>query len=94
MGGTAGEPDRIIGAKELRSMIPYSPMHIWRLERAGQFPRRIRLGPNRVGWSLIEVTGWMEAKKSRRVARSKRPEAFCCTPHSHRPFASGQTRTR
>ncbi len=41
-------PDRIISAKERRSMIPYSDMQIWRLEKAQKFPPRIQLGPNRV----------------------------------------------
>ena len=58
--------DRIISAKERRSLIPYSDMHIWRLEKAGQFPPRIQLGPNRVGWSLEEVVQWMEARKAMR----------------------------
>ena len=52
---TEAPPDRIITAPERRLLVPYSDMHIWRLEKAGIFPRRIRLGPNRVGWSLREV---------------------------------------
>ena len=61
-------PDRIIDGPELSRMIPYSTMHIWRLERAGKFPLRIRLGANRVGWSLSEVVGWIDARKAERVA--------------------------
>jgi predicted DNA-binding transcriptional regulator AlpA len=38
------EVDRIIRDKELRTMVPYSSMHIWRLERAGRFPRPHPLG--------------------------------------------------
>ena len=59
-------PDRIITSKERRELVPYSDMHIWRLERAGQFPLRIHLGANRVGWSLAEVEEWIEAKKANR----------------------------
>ena len=61
--------DRIVSAKERRSLIPYSDMHVWRLEQAGEFPRRIRLGPNRfgrVGWSLQELQDWIAAKKNAR----------------------------
>jgi prophage regulatory protein len=58
--------DRIIREQELRTIVPYSSMHIWRLERAGRFPTRIRLGPNRVGWSLREVFEWLAARKSER----------------------------
>ncbi len=62
------QPDRIISAKERRALVPYSDMHVWRLERAGRFPRRIRLGANRVGWSLREVAGWIESRKADREA--------------------------
>ncbi len=59
-------PDRILREAELRSLVPYSSMHIWRLERAGRFPARIHLGPNRVGWSLAEVTAWIDKRKAER----------------------------
>lgn len=58
--------DRIILAPERRQLVPYSDMHIWRKEKAGTFPRRIRLGPNRVGWSLKEVLKWIEDRKAER----------------------------
>ena len=35
-------------ADELQQLVPYSRNHIRRLEAAGQFPRRVRLGANRV----------------------------------------------
>ncbi len=63
---TSNSPDRIITAKERRELVPYSDMHIWRMERAGRFPRRIQLGANRVGWSLAEIMEWIEAKKAER----------------------------
>ena len=59
--------DRIITARERRRLIPYSDMHIWRLERRG-CSRSASGRPNRVGWSLVEVTAWMEDKKSGRFA--------------------------
>ncbi len=58
--------DRIITIKAVRAMVPYSAMHLSRLERAGQFPKRVHLGSNRVGWSLQEVQDWVEQKKSER----------------------------
>ena len=59
-------PDRILRQAELRALVPYSSMHLWRLEKAGRFPARIHLGPNRVGWSLAEVTTWINARKAER----------------------------
>ena len=58
----ASLPERIITAKQRREMIPYSDMHIWRLEKAGTFPRRIRLGPGRVGWRLSEILEWINKR--------------------------------
>jgi prophage regulatory protein len=60
--------DRIIMAAERRLLVPYSDMHIYRMEKAGKFPQRIKLGPNRVGWSLQEVTDWIDARKAERQA--------------------------
>jgi prophage regulatory protein len=59
-------PDRIITAPERRRIVPYSEMQIWRLEREGKFPRRIRLGANRVGWSLNEIMDWINVCKGAR----------------------------
>lgn len=59
------KPDRIISSREVCEIIPYSLMHIGRLERAGKFPRRLRLGPGptgRVGWRLSEVEKWIEER--------------------------------
>jgi prophage regulatory protein len=58
--------DRIIGSAERRRLLPFSDMHIWRLEKAGQFPQRIKIGEHRVGWALNEILDWIEAHKSRR----------------------------
>ena len=57
---------RLITAAERRLMVPYSDMHISRLEQAGKFPRRIRLGPNRVAWRLSEVLQWIEDRAAER----------------------------
>lgn len=58
--------NRIITAPERRQLVPYSDMHIWRMEKAGVFPQRIKLGPNRVGWSLSEILEWIDARKAER----------------------------
>jgi len=58
--------DRIILAPERRNLVPYSDMHIWRKEQDGTFPKRIKLGANRVGWSLQEVLEWIDARKAER----------------------------
>lgn len=51
---------RILSKRQVSEMVLYSPQHIARLEKAGKFPKRLRLGPNRVGWLEDEVLGWID----------------------------------
>jgi prophage regulatory protein len=52
---------RLLSYDELRSQkgIPYSKVHLWRLEREGKFPRRVRLGESRHGWLESEIDDWV-----------------------------------
>lgn len=63
-------PKQVVSKKELSTVcgIPYSPQHIARLEAAGQFPKRIRLGRNRVAWLLMEVEEWLDERIANREA--------------------------
>jgi prophage regulatory protein len=47
-------------AGEVTKRIPYSQVHLRRMERQGQFPRRVRVGANRVGWVRAEVEQWLK----------------------------------
>jgi prophage regulatory protein len=60
------QSDRIIDRHERRRLVPYSDNHILRLERAGSFPERLKLGANRVGWLLSEVLDWIARRKNDR----------------------------
>ena len=62
MEATTTIPTRIITLKELANRVPYSPVQIWRLEKAGTFPCRVQLGPNRVGWVEAEVEAWLRSR--------------------------------
>jgi prophage regulatory protein len=53
---------RILSKKQLREVVLYSPQHIDRLEKAGKFPKRVQLGPNRVGWIESEVYDWLKQR--------------------------------
>ncbi len=57
----------LFAAAERRKLVPYSDMQIWRFERDGKFPKRIKLGANRVGWLLSEVEDWIAEKAAERV---------------------------
>ena len=57
---------QIIGWKQLKELQPYSRQHIGRLEKAGKFPQRVRLGQNRVGWVRDEITAHFEKLANQR----------------------------
>lgn len=48
--------------------IPWSRMHVDRLEKAGKFPKRIRLGDNTVAWLECEIEAWLATKVAERSA--------------------------
>ena len=62
------QPDRILDRAKRRERVPYSDMHILRLEKEGKFPKRIQLGPNRVGWLDSEIDQWIEERVAERDA--------------------------
>ena len=57
---------RILSKRQLKEMILYSPQHVARLEKAGKFPKRVQIGPNRVGWVEDEVLDWLQERLDRR----------------------------
>jgi prophage regulatory protein len=65
-------PRRIIRLPELRELIPVNPSTLWRWEQTGDFPRRVELGPNSVGWFLDEIHAWQE-KRRRQQTDASRP---------------------
>ena len=58
---------KFIVLPQVQEIVPYSASHIWRLERSGEFPKRIRLGGNRVAWLQSEVENWVEGKIAARA---------------------------
>ena len=59
---------RILSKRQLKELVLYSPQHIARLEKAGQFPLRVQLGSNRVGWVEAEVLDWLDKRLLQRNA--------------------------
>lgn len=57
---------RILSKRQVKELVLYSPQHIARLEKAGSFPMRVQLGPNRVGWVEAEVQDWLNERLVRR----------------------------
>jgi prophage regulatory protein len=72
---------RILSKKDLRALVLYSPAHIDRLEKAGLFPKRVQLGPCRVGWVESEVLAWLQERMNRRNATITN-EPLASLPHN------------
>jgi prophage regulatory protein len=70
--GPEPAPRRLIRLPEVLRRVPYSATTIWRKEKAGQFPRRVQLGPMASAWYEDEIDTWIE---SRVRQAGKRPAA-------------------
>ena len=44
---------------EVDARVPYSRAHLYRLEDQGAFPKRKRIGANRIAWKRSEVEQWL-----------------------------------
>lgn len=53
---------KMLSKRQVKDLVLYSPQHIARLEAAGQFPKRVQLGANRVGWVEEEVLDWLQQR--------------------------------
>jgi prophage regulatory protein len=58
---------RMLSKRQVRELVLYSPAHITRLEAAGSFPKRVKLGPSRVGWIEQEVLDWLQERIKQRT---------------------------
>jgi prophage regulatory protein len=67
---------RLIPYEALKAKcIAYSKPHLWRLEKANKFPKRVpigpgRYGPGRYGYVEGEIDAYIEQKIAERDARS------------------------
>jgi len=59
---------KLLTKKQVREKVCYSYSHIDRLEEAGTFPVRVRLGQSRVAWVESEIDDWIKAKVEERDA--------------------------
>jgi prophage regulatory protein len=59
---TARKQRNIIRKPEVQKRTGLSPSQTWRLEQAGNFPARVKLGPMAVGWYEDEVDDWVNSR--------------------------------
>ena len=49
--------------------IGYSRTQLWRLEKVGDFPKRVPLGAHRVAWAEKEIDAWIELRIATRDSK-------------------------
>ena len=54
---------RLISREEVLLRTTFSQPTLWRLERAGEFPKAIKLSDHRVAYDEAEIDEWIQQKK-------------------------------
>lgn len=59
---------KILTYRDLRlnKGLPWTRQHLLREEKAGRFPKRVRLGPSTVGWVEEEIDNWFSDRAASR----------------------------
>lgn len=58
------ERDEIILWHELQGIVKLGRTTVWRLEKDGSFPKRIKLSPGRIGWKVSSVLEWIASREA------------------------------
>ena len=53
--------DVLLSQKEVCGIIPFSRQHILRLEKQGDFPKRVKLGVKRIAWRKSDIEKFIAA---------------------------------
>jgi prophage regulatory protein len=66
----ASAPRKLLTYKHLEAIgISFSREHLWRLEAANKFPRRIYLSPQKIAWFEDEILAWLAERDAERETR-------------------------
>ena len=61
---------KILRIRDVTITTGLSRTTLWRLERRGDFPRRILLSPNSTGWIESEIEQWIESRPRKQSSES------------------------
>ncbi len=56
---------KIIRLPTVKELTGLSTSSIWRREHEGDFPRRLALGKQAVGWHYDEVLKWLDSRRQK-----------------------------
>jgi prophage regulatory protein len=55
------EPRRMLNEKQILQIVPIGRTTLYRMEKAGRFPRSTYISPNRRVWFEDEIVAWQNA---------------------------------
>lgn len=64
---------RMLSIEQVVAVVPYSAVTLWRMEKAGRFPRGSFISPNKKIWFEDEIIAWQREVDGRRRSRRKQP---------------------
>ena len=53
---------RILRKPAVLDRVALSDTTIWRLEKAGKFPKHVKLGANSIGWLETDIDEWIASR--------------------------------
>ena len=66
-------PRRMLNEKQVLQIVPISSTTLWRMEKAGRFPRSTYISPNRRVWFEDEIIAWQNGINGRSRGRRHHP---------------------
>jgi predicted DNA-binding transcriptional regulator AlpA len=64
---------RMLNQDQVLAIVPVSATTLWRMEKAGRFPKSTFISANRRVWFLDEVVAWQREVDGRRRGRRHHP---------------------
>ena len=76
-GSPGSRPRRMMSEKQVLDIVPVGRTTLYRMEKAGRFPRSTYISPNRRVWFEDEIIAWQSAvdefDQNRRRGKGRRP---------------------
>jgi prophage regulatory protein len=66
---------KLLRIKQVIEATGLSRMTVWRLEKAGRFPTRRRLGDHAVAWLESDIDAWIESRPRVKTLSDATPSA-------------------
>lgn len=63
---------KMLRERQVKDLTGLSRVTRWRMERRGEFSRKVQLSPRAVGWPECEVVSWLNERAEARPCRVQR----------------------